>query len=141
MRATGSGETRGSGGRRLWVGLVALLVVGVSWTVIAASADAVGPGFRRAAMVQIETSPSGSTLAFDDATDEAGSFLIARDSVSIEVPWTMTVDQLLRLYHLENNQSAKLALEAQFGGVDLGQVLPEGTRLKFALTPSERGAR
>lgn len=117
-----------------------ILVLGTSWAVIVATAGAVGPGFRTMAMVHVETSPVASAVAFDDASKEAGSFLVERDSVSLEVPWAMTVDRFLRLYHLENNQSAKSALEAQLGAVRPELMLVEGTRLKFALTPSERGS-
>ena len=48
----------------------------------------------------------------------------------------MDARDLLRLYHLENNLSARAALLDQLGIEELDAVLPEGTAISLVLTPA-----
>jgi hypothetical protein len=114
-----------------------LALAALLWVVLDAVAGAAGPGLRAAAMVHTDTRAAGSRVTFDDASREAAAFLGDRDSVSVVVPWDMTLDELLRLYHLENNASARQSLVDAVGGpLAPGDRVPEGTRIRFALTPS-----
>ena len=96
---------------------------------------AAGPGLRRAAMTASETSPTGSVVSFDDASRMAAAFLAGRDTVAVAFPWTMSARDVLRLYHLENNLSARSALFEQLGASDLDMVLPRGSTFVFVLSP------
>lgn len=113
-------------------------MVGVAflWIVSGSLAASVGPGLRSAALVYVDEDPSGSDLEYDDGSAEAAAFLGARDSVTVVIPWNMTSADFLRLYHLENNRSAAGALDAMGASAPEAR-LPEGTRLRFSLTPAE----
>lgn len=103
---------------------------------VVALARTAGPAVRRAGMVVTETDPSGSAVAFDDASGRAAAFLAERDSVEVVVPWTMQARDLLRLYHLENNSSARTALLEQLGIAEPDATVPAGTTLSLVLTPA-----
>ena len=133
-----SRQNAGAGGRGPWVLLASAVGLLVLWAVLDSVAEAVGPRLRSGAMVYVETSPLGSEVAFDDGSGEAALFLGARDSVSVVTPWEMTVDELLRLYHLENNASAREVISETVGASDPSDRIPPGTRLRFALTPATR---
>lgn len=96
---------------------------------------ALGPALREAAMVSTETSPVASVVSFDDASELAAAFLAGRDTATVAAPWDMTARDVLRLYHLENNQSARAALLEQLGVADLDAVLPRGSSFSFVLSP------
>lgn len=129
-----AGAVRGWGSRAgLLVG--GSLFMGLLWVFTGSIARAAGPSLRSAALVYVDEDPAGSRLEFDDGSAEAVSFLGARDSVTAVVPWDMTAGAFLRLYHLENNRSAREALQA-VGASAPGALLPEGTRLRFSLTPA-----
>ena len=98
-------------------------------------ARAVGPAVRRSGMIFAETGPAGSAVVFDDASGRAAAFLAERDSVEVVVPWTMRARDLLRIYHLENNSSARTALLEQLGIAELDATVPAGTSLSLVLTP------
>ena len=121
----------------VWAALAVLLGVGGMATLMTV-ARTVGPDLRGVAMVETSVNPVGSVVPFDDASPEAASFLAARDSAEVTVPWTMTVGEFLGLYHLENSQSARTALEEQLGVVNEDEVLREGSAVSLVLTP-ERG--
>ena len=125
-------------GRGPWMLFGSAVGLMVLWAVLDSVAGAVGPGLRSGAMVYVETGARGSEVAFDDGSSEAALFLGARDSVSVVTPWEMTVDELLRLYHLENNASAREALSETVGASGPDDRVPSGTRLRFALTPATR---
>ena len=129
--AARSPEARGGAVR----GTIATLAAVAALFTVFTLAEALGPGLRRAGMVVTETGPTGSMVPFDDASERAAAFLADRDSVAIVVPWTMTARDLLRLYHLENNLSARAALIEELGAEDLDAVLAEGTPVSFILTP------
>lgn len=99
-------------------------------------ARSVGAGVRTAGMVVTDTDPAGSMVAFDDASARAAAFLAERDSVEVVAPWTLPARDLLRIYHLENNRSARAALLEQLGIAELDAVVPEGTALSLVLTPA-----
>ena len=101
-------------------------------------ARALGPAVRRAGMVVTETGPAGSAVAFDDASGRAAAFLAERDSVEVVVPWAMRARDLLRIYHLENNSSARAALLDQLGIGELDGTLPVGATLSLVLTPARQ---
>ena len=117
-------------------GVIVTLATVVALLTVFTLASALGPRVRRAGMVVTETSPAGSMVAFDDASARAAAFLADRDSVVVVVPWTMDARDLLRLYHLENNLSARAALLDQLGIEELDAVLPEGTAISLVLTPA-----
>lgn len=96
---------------------------------------AFGPALRGAAMVTTATSPAASVVAFDDASRTAAAFMAGRDTATVRVRWPTTARELLRLYHLENNLSARAALLEQLGVADLETVLPEGSSFSFVLSP------
>lgn len=117
-------------------GAVLATVLAAALFAVFALARSVGPGVRAAGMVVTAADPAGSTVAFDDASAQASAFLAERDSVEVVAPWTMPARDLLRIYHLENNRSARTALLEQLGIVKLDAVVPEGTALSLALTPA-----
>lgn len=94
-----------------------------------------GPVLRGAAMVTTETSPAASAVSFDDASRMAAAFMASRDTATVIVPWAMTAREVLRLYHLENNLSARAALLEKLGVADLETVLAEGSSFSFVLSP------
>lgn len=96
---------------------------------------AFGPALRGAAMVTTATSPAASVVAFDDASRTAAAFMAGRDTATVRVRRPTTARELLRLYHLENNLSARAALLEQLGVADLETVLPEGSSFSFVLSP------
>lgn len=96
---------------------------------------AFGPVLREAAMVSTETSPLASVVSFNDASELAATFMAGRDTATVAAPWDMTARDVLRLYHLENNQSARAALLEQLGVADLDAVLPRGSSFSFVLSP------
>ncbi len=112
------------------------LATGAAMLTVFTVARAVGPAVRRAGMVVAETGPAGSAVAFDDASGRAAAFLAERDSVEVVVPWTMLARDLLRIYHLENNSSARAALLGQLGIGELDATVPAGTTLSLVLTPA-----
>lgn len=130
-------DGRPSGAPRWIAAALALALIVLLWVVLDAVAGAVGPGIRAAALVHTDQRAAGSRVTFDDASREAAAFLGDRDSVTVVVPWDMTFDDLLRLYHLENNASARQSLIDAVGGSPApGDAVAEGTRIRFALTPS-----
>ena len=112
------------------------LFLALLWILTGSVADSAGPAVRSVALVYSDEDPAGSLLEYDDGSAEAASFLGARDSVTALVPWDMTAQAFLRLYHLENNRSAGEALQAA-GASAPDDLLLEGTRLRFSLTPAQ----
>lgn len=94
-----------------------------------------GPALRGAAMVTTETSPAASVVSFDDASRMTNAFMTSRDTATVIVPWAMTAREVLSLYHLGNNQSARAALLEQLGVADLETVLAEESSFSFVLSP------
>ena len=117
-------------------GAVIALASATALLTVLTVARALGPGVRAAGMVVTETGPAGSMVAFDDASPRASAFLAERDSVEVVAPWSMSARDLLRIYHLENNRSARTALLEQLGIAELDAVVPEGTTLSLVLTPA-----
>ncbi len=115
--------------------LAAAIVVAAIVACLFFVGTATGPRLRRLAMVTTETSPVGSQVSFDDASRLTAEFLAGRDTTTIAVPWTMTARAVLRLYHLENNLSARAALREQLGVADLDALLSEGWSFSFVLSP------
>ena len=89
-----------------------MVLAALLWVLTGPIAASVGPSVRSIALVYADESPEGSLLEYDDGSNEAASFLGARDSVTVVVPWDMSSRAFLRLYHLENNRSAREALDA-----------------------------
>lgn len=116
-----------------WTGRGAALVAAVALPFFLGRAF--GPTLRGAAMVTTETSPAASLVLFDDAARAAAAFMADRDTAIVEVRWAMTAREVLRLYHLENNLSARAALLEQLGVADLDAELPEGSSFSFVLSP------
>jgi hypothetical protein len=63
-----------------------------------------------------------------------GALFEDRDSVTIVVPRSMRVSEFLSLYHLENNASARSALERQLGASAWDDVLEKDARVTLRLT-------
>ncbi|NNF27467.1 MAG: hypothetical protein HKN73_09625 [Gemmatimonadetes bacterium] len=130
-----AGAERGWGST--WVLLLGgSLFVALLWVLTGSIAGSAGPSLRSASLVYVDEDPVGSQLEYDDGSAEAASFLGARDSVTAVVPWDMTAQAFLRLYHLENNRSAREALQPA-GASAPEALLSEGTRLRFSLTPAQ----
>ncbi|HEX9885001.1 MAG TPA: hypothetical protein VGA70_00860 [Longimicrobiales bacterium] len=132
------GAPRGAGRwlRPLAIGLVGALGILLSL----AFASLLGPRVRRAVLVEVDVSPVGSEPAFTDAPGEAARFFADRDSVTVRIPWDMTVADFLGLYHLETNPSAREALRTQIGAVADADVLREGDEVTLTLTATRPGS-
>lgn len=105
------------------VGLVAVLGL----------ASLVGEPVRNAVLLETDVSPADSELRFSDAPAEAAAFFAVRDSVSVRVPWDMTVGDFLAVYHLEAHDGVREALGSQLGAWALDDPLREGERVRLAL--------
>ena len=112
-------------------------LVMLGFVVVLGAAAAIGEPVRRAALLSLDDEPPVESLPLSDTSPEASSFFLERDSVTLRVPWDMTVAELLTLYHLENNTSARQALRDRFGAVEAGDRLQEGSELSFVLTARE----
>lgn len=123
-RSFGTGGGVVAGGAVLAAGL--LLVLGLS----ALGGEAV----RNALLVEVDHGLTGSEPTYSDAPAEAASFFADRDSVTVRVPWDMSVGEFLALYHLETNPSARAALRDQLGALADGDPLREGDRVTLRLT-------
>ncbi len=126
------------GGWRALRALAALLLLASALAAVHGVARTIGPSLRRTALIAHETSPAASIVDFDDAAEEAGAFLTARDTVLVVVPWTMRARDLIRLYHLEDGPAVREALARQLGAQDLDHVVQAGARVSLALTPARR---
>ena len=113
----------------------ALVTLGL--VVVLGAAAALGEPVRRAALLSLDEEPPADPLPLSDTAPEAAAFFLERDSVTVRVPWDMTVAELLTLYHLENNASARQALRDRFGAVEATDRLVEGAELSFVLTARE----
>lgn len=142
--ATETKDARGSGARRSdarrslkpWLARAGRSAAAVAAGIVAyLLGQALGPAVRKVAMVSTETSPLASVVTFNDASELAAAFMASRDTATVAVPWDMTARDVLRLYHLENNQSARTALLEQLGVADLEAVLPQGSSFSFVLSP------
>ena len=109
--------------------LVAVVVFGV--------AALLGEPVRRAAILSLDDAPPNEPLRLSDASPEAAAFFLERDSVEVIVPWDMTVSELLALYHLDNNASARKALEEQLGATEGTDPVRQGDAFSFVLTARE----
>ena len=136
MDAVNHSDRDNEGATLLARGAFHALVFAAALLTVFSLARAVGPAVRRAGMVVAETDPAGSVVAFDDASGRAAAFLAERDSVEVVVPWTMRARDLLRIYHLENNSTARTALLDQLGIAELDATVPAGTTLSLVLTPA-----
>lgn len=136
MDAVNQPDHHKAGAAHIARGAFLALAVAAGLLTVFTLARTVGPAVRGAGMVVTETDPAGSEVAFDDASGRAAAFLAERDSVNIVVPWTMQARDLLRIYHLENNSSARTALLEQLGIAGPGATVPAGTTLSFVLTPA-----
>jgi hypothetical protein len=114
-----------------------VLVIGV--VLFLGLASLLGAGIRRAVLINVDVSPAGSEPAFTDAPEEAARFFADRDSVTVRIPWDMTVADFLGLYHLETNPSARAALRNQLGAVADSDILREGDRVTVNLTATRPG--
>lgn len=142
-KGAGDGTVDGSGtgrGGRWLEPMAGALVVAVGVLLFLGLASLLGPSIRRAVLVEVDVSPAGSEPAFTDAPVEAARFFADRDSVTVRIPWDMTVADFLGLYHLETNPSAREALRAQLGAVADADVLREGDQVTVTLTTTRPGS-
>lgn len=105
--------------------------------VVSGLAALLGEPVRRAAILSLDESPPTEALRLADDSPEAAAFFMERDSVEVVVPWDMTVAELLALYHLDNNASARAALEADLGVTESEDLVHEGDAFSFVLTVRE----
>ncbi len=96
-------------------------------------AKLLGVPVRRAAFIADRASAPAAELRYTEAPQSA-AFFEDRDSVTVRVPWDMSVGEFLSLYHLENNASARAALERQLGASRIKDPLREGDEISFRLT-------
>ncbi|MGH7555390.1 MAG: hypothetical protein ACREMQ_20505 [Longimicrobiales bacterium] len=108
-------------------------------TAVLGIATLLGSRVREAALIADPSAEPAATLRYTDAPHSA-SFFDERDSVSVRVPWDMTVSEFLSLYHLENNADARAALERQLGMSRPEDLLKEGDQVAFRLTAT-RGTK
>lgn len=101
------------------------------------AAALVGEPLRRAAILHLDDAPPSRPVPLSDATPAAATFFLERDSVTVVVPWDMSVRELLGLYHLDNNVSARDALETQLGVARGDDRVREGQVFSFVLTVRE----
>ena len=120
----------------LIVSVVGLALFGVAVVLTWAVADRVGDPARGVLLIETETDPGGSLLVFEDGQAEAGDFFADRDTARIVTRRSMTLRDLIRLYHLDNNPGALSALEEALGTSDPLALIPEGTEITVPVTPA-----
>lgn len=111
----------------------------LSVTVVLGLATLLGARLRDHGLIADRAAAAPTSLSFTDAPRSA-AFFEARDSVTVRVPWDMTLGEFLSLYHLENNAGARAALQRRLGVAASDDVLREGEEVSFGLT-ARRGAR
>ena len=116
---------------------LAIPLAALSAAVVFGVAALVGDPVRKAAVLSLDDDPPDQILQLSDASAGSAAFFAERDSVLVTVPWDMTVGELLALYHLDNNASARAALETQLGVAEGTDPLERGQALTFALTARE----
>lgn len=124
------------GGRR-----ARIVVLALAWVAAALAALTIALGVSRlagatardGALVLAEAPLPEDGLTYSDAPD-AGRFFDARDTVTVSVPWPMTVAEFLSVYHLENNADARRALREQLGAESDAHPLARGAEVTFHLT-------
>jgi hypothetical protein len=111
----------------------AAAVVAVALTAVLGLQTLLGDTVRDAALIEVAASAPDAVLAYTDAPD-GELFFADRDSVTVRVPWDMTVGDFLSLYHLENNASARTALAEQLNARGDEARLKKGDEVGFRLT-------
>ena len=125
--------------RRVLVTLASVGAVAAALSVALGLSTLVGPSLRSSALVMEEAPPPDLALNYTDAP-AAGPFFEARDTVTVRVPWDMTVAGFLSFYHLDNNPDARRALREQLDAGQDADLLREGDEVTFNLT-ARRGTR
>lgn len=112
----------------VWLGAVLAAL-----TIALGLASLAGAWTRSGLLVPEEAPLPETALTYTDAPD-AGRFFDTRDTVTVTVPWPMTVAEFLALYHLENNAGARQALREQLAVRSDADPLERGAQLSFHLT-------
>lgn len=122
--------------RRAGVYAVVVVAAGIGLVVAQGLASVVGDWARRGALVSVRTDPAGSVPRYSDATAGAAAFFAERDTVAVHIPYDMTVEHFLSLYHQVNNAGARRALREQLGAANDSDWLRAGDRVTVPLTVS-----
>jgi hypothetical protein len=115
--------------------LAAIVLAGsaLALVVVLGLAALLGDHVRGAVLIADRNAPPAPALTYTDAPQSA-AFFEARDSVTVRIPWDMTVSEFLSLYHLENNAAARAALARDLGASARDDLLREGDEVSFRLT-------
>ncbi len=116
---------------------LAIPLAALSAAVVFGVAALAGDPVRKAAGLSLEEDPPDQSLRLSEASGGSGARFAERGSGLGTVPWDMTVGELLALYHLDNNASARAALETQLGVAEGTDALERGQAFTFALTARE----
>lgn len=110
------------------------LLVGAALLVPPVVEATLGDRLRNALLIDVRTSGAGSVPAFEDDPAESTAFFAARDTVAFTLEESVSVGELLSLYHLATNAAARAALREQHGVRGDDDVLPAGARIVLPLT-------
>jgi uncharacterized membrane protein len=108
-------------------------LVAVALTAVLGLQKLLGDTVRDAALIEVPATAPDAALTYTDAPD-GEVFFADRDSVTVRIPWDMTVGDFLSLYHLENNASARTALAEQLSARGDEARLKKGDEVGFRLT-------
>jgi hypothetical protein len=133
VQSTPSPRSPEAGARSIVVALAWTGAVLAALTVAFGLASLAGEPVRASALVATDAPLPDAALTYADAPD-AGRFFDARDTVTVTVPWNMTVAEFLALYHMENNADARRALREQHAADGEADRLEAGTEVSFHLT-------
>jgi hypothetical protein len=137
VQPTPSTRSSDTGVRTVAVAIAWCGAVLAALTIAFGLASLTGEPLRGSALVATDAALPDAALTYSDAP-EAGRFFDARDTVTVSVPWSMSVTEFLALYHLENNADARTALRDQLGA-NAGDRLEKGAQVSFRLTERRPG--